>query len=344
MSLSRSHRIFIGAAIVLIIGLLWVTYFYFTLAPVATSLDIPGVPTTSPVAGAAPIVVERGAGLTDIAQRLAQEQVIRSASAFKLYALLSGNAHQLKPGLYTISPASSTTEIIRLLVAGPAKEISVLIPEGMHAADIDATLARYGVLHAGDLLRLRVSDFYDQYPFLRGARSLEGFLFPDTYRFFFDSEPVVVARAMLDNYAKRVAPLIADDGNIDWDSIPILRRGIFNSLEITTIASMIEKEVPDSAERRLVADIMYRRLRIDMPLQIDATVDYAKEHGERYDTYKQYGLPPGPIASPGVDAFEAALNPKSSSYLYYLSDPKTKKTIFSVTFEEHKANKEKYLR
>ena len=327
-----------------IIGLLWLAYFTFTLAPVSQSFDLPGSASSSiSVAGIVPLVIERGEGLEQIARSLTDARVIRSASAFKFYALLSGSAHKLKPGLYTMSQASTTPELVRLLVSGPAKEISVLIPEGSTLADIDKTLARYGILHAGELLKLRVSDFYDKYPFLRGARSLEGFLFPDTYRFYFATDASAVAGVMLGNYAVRVGALIADGTETNWDSIPITRRGIFNSLEITTIASLIEKEVPDSAERKIVADILYRRLKIDMPLQIDATVDYAKEHGDRYDTYKRYGLPPGPIASPGLDAIDAALNPRSTTYLYYLSDPVTKKTIFSKTFDEHKANREKYL-
>jgi UPF0755 protein len=326
-----------------ILGLLWLAYFYFTLAPVAATFDMPGSATSTPVTGGVPIVIEKGEGIREIAQELAGEQLIRSISAFKLYAILSGNAHQLKPGLYTFTQASSTIEIIRSLVAGPAKEISVLIPEGMSLAEIDATMARYGVLHAGAISKSRVTDYYEKYPFLRGARSLEGFLFPDTYRFYFDSKPEAVITAMLDNFSARVAALIADGTTIDWDNIPITRRGIFNSLEVATIASMIEKEVPFSTDRRIVADIMYRRLKISMPLQIDATRDYAKTHGASYNTYERYGLPPGPIANAGIDAFEAALNPKSSTFLYYLSDPKTKNTIFAKTFEEHKANILKYL-
>ncbi len=344
MLLSKSHKIIVGLALFLIIGLLWLAYFYFTLAPVTAAFDLPGTASSTPArVGAVPIVVEKGEGLKEIAQLLINEQLIRSASAFKLYAILSGSAHQLKPGLYTISQSSSTIDIIRSLVSGPAKEISVLIPEGATLAEIDATLTRYGILRKGALLGLRVSDFYDDYPFLRGARGFEGFFFPDTYRFYFGSEPVAIAKVLLGNYATRVSPLIADENKIDWDNIPITRRGIYNSLQITTIASLIEKEVPDSAERKIVADIIYRRLKIGMALQIDATRDYAKEKGLRYDTYANSGLPPGPIASPGLDAIEAALNPKSSSYLFYLSDPKTDKTIFSKTFEEHKANILKYL-
>ena len=345
MALTRSLRIWIAFAIGGILGLLWLAYFSFTLSPVALRLDgaMNAIPDAS-ISTSLPVVVARGAGLQEIADTLIEQRVIRSASAFKLYAILSGSAHQLKPGLYSFSQASSTPELIRSLVAGPAKEISVLIPEGANLADIDAALARYGVTKKGEMLKLRTTDFYDDYPFLRGTRSFEGFFFPDTYRFYFDSAPATVARVMLSNYNARVGPLIADAPALpNWDGIPVPRRGMFSSLELTTIASMIEKEVPDSAERRLVADILYRRLKIGMPLQIDATVDYAKTNGTRYDTYEFYGLPPGPIASPGLDAIEAALNPRPSSYLYYLSDPRTKKTIFSKDFEEHKANKAKYL-
>jgi UPF0755 protein len=343
MSLSHSSKIWITLAIVGIVGILWLAYFSFQLAPVTEFADIAGGTPVPVSTGVAPIVIEQGDGFKQIASLLMDAHVIRSASAFKLYALLSGSAHQLKPGLYTMSPASSTPALVRLLVAGPAKEISVLIPEGATVADIDTTLARYGVLKRGELTKQRVADFYDEYPFLRGARSFEGFLFPDTYRFYFASDPVAVLSTLLKNYAARVGPMIADGATINWDSIPITRRGIFNSLEITTIASLIEKEVPDTQERKIVADIMYRRLKMSMPLQIDATVDYAKVHGDRYDTYQFYGLPPGPISNPGLDAIDAALNPRPSQYLYYLSDPKTGKTIFAKTFEEHKANKLKYL-
>jgi UPF0755 protein len=150
---------------------------------------------------------------------------------------------------------------------------------------------------------------------------------------------------MLTAFATKVGPLVSDEGVADFASIPVLRRGIFSIKDVITIASMIENEVPNSADRKIVADIIYRRLKIGMALQIDATVDYAKERDDdRYNTYLNPGLPRGPISNPGIDAIESALNPKSSPYLYYLSDPKTKKTIFSKTFEEHRANIDKFLK
>lgn len=299
----------------------------------------------APATSSVPMVIERGEGFRDVAKRLATAGLIRSESAFKLYSLISGSAHQFKPGLYSFSSASSSVDLVRSLVAGPAKEITILIREGETLSEIDAHLARYGVIKQGSLKKVAVSDFVGEFPFLTGAVSLEGFLFPDTYRFYFGSDATQVARTMLSAFSAKVGPLVADEGVPDFNSIPVLRRGIFSIKQVVTIASMIENEVPDSAERRIVADIIYRRLKIGMPLQLDATVLYAKDHDDdRYDTYMNPGLPRGPISNPGVDAIEASLSPKSSPYLYYLSDPKTKRTIFAKDFEEHKANVTKYLK
>ena len=323
--------------ILLLIGLLWLAYFYFTLSPSYTKV-------TEGKALEA-VLIQKGEGLTDIAERFEDARYIRSASSFKLYSILTGSGHLLKPGLYNISVASSTPEIVQLLVAGPSKEIEVLITEGEALRDIDARLAGLGIITPGALLNMKIdAKLRADYPFLAGARSLEGYLFPDTYRFFFGSTPIEAAAHFLDNFAAKVAPLISDGETVNYDSIPITRRGIYSINEIVAIASLLEKEVPESIDRKLVADIIYRRLKIGMALQIDASVDYAQEVGDtRYDSYKFPGLPPGAIANPGADAIDAALNPKTNQFLYYLSDPKTDKTIFSKTFEEHKANKAKYL-
>ncbi len=343
MAVSRSFKFFLGLAAFIIVGFLWVAYLFYNLSPVllADGTDGQGMASATTTV---PIIVERGERFKDIADQLATAGLIRSANSFKTYAILSGSAHQFKPGLYSFAAASSSIDMIRALVAGPSKEITVLIREGESLAQIDQSLASYGVIKAGALRKLAPADFTEKYPFLKNAPSLEGFLFPDTYRFYFESDPKLVASTMLDNFASRVGPLVSDEDVPEYDTIPVLRRGIFNMQQIATIASIIEDEVPSSAERKIVADILYRRLKINMPLQIDATVAYAKEVGDdRYDTYKNPGLPRGPIDSAGLDAFDAALNPKTSAYLYYLSDPKTKKTIFAKTFEEHKANVLKYF-
>lgn len=322
--------------ILLLMGLLWLAYFYFTLSPSFTEVS-EGKPAET-------FLIQKGDGLAEIAQKLEIGGYIRSESSFKFYSLMTGSGHQLKPGLYNVSAASSTQEIVRMLVAGPSKEIEVLITEGERLKDIDARLSDMGIIKKGSFVNMQMDTLRTKYPFLLGARSLEGYLFPDTYRFYFDSAPEDAAAHFLDNFSAKVAPLISDGDTVDYDGIPITRRGIYSINQIVSVASLLEKEVPESADRRMVADIIYRRLKIGMALQIDASVDYAKSIGEsRYDTYEFPGLTPGPISNPGLAAIDAALNPKANQYLYYLSDPKTKKTIFSKTFDEHKANKLKYL-
>lgn len=344
--------------IVAVIGVLWLAYFMFMLSPVASGIEIGsnGQTTSSTVVGIEPgslkpFVIKRGDGFSKIAFSLEEYGLVRSAKFLKLYVLLSGKADKLKPGLYEISPAMTSGEIIKLLVAGPSAEVTVLIKEGETIDQIDAKLADFGVIDRGGLKNLSLKEklieskvasstvnisLKDEYEFLLYADSLEGFLFPDTYRLFFDEDPIDVAMTLLDNFERKVSPMIPAERPIDWNTIPVLRRGIFTIEEILTMASMIEKEVPDSDERRIVADVIYKRLKADMPLQIDATVDYAKANGEEFNTYEFYGLPAGPIANPGLDAIEAALNPKVGPYWYYLSDPATGETIFSKTFEEHK--------
>ena len=114
--------------------------------------------------------------------------------------------------------------------------------------------------------------------------------------------------------------------------------------QIIIMASMLEKEVQTLEDKKLVAGILYKRLQISMPLQVDATVDYAASHNNpAYDTYKFYGLPKGPIANPGLDSIMAAIYPQSSDYWYYLSEPKEGKTIFSKTLDGHNAAIAKHL-
>ncbi len=309
---------------IFVIFLLWLPYYVFMISPVTTA-EGPEV-VTEPVE----LIISTGEGMRSISTGLQGQGLIKSAQFFRLYAFFTGQAHQLKPGLYEVSAASSTPEIVKQIVAGPTNEVEVTILEGATVREIDNQLSILGVIQPGELLRFSLASTTEVYPFLEKAKGLEGFLFPDTYRFYYGSQPEIVVKAFLDNFGEKAAQIIIDSRK--------------NMIEVLTIASMIEKEVPDSDDRKLVSGIMYKRLSIDMPLQIDATLPYAEKNGELYDTYERYGLPPGPIGNPGLDAIAAALAPKTSIYLYYLSNPEDGKTIFSKTFEEHVANKEKYLR
>ncbi|MBI2025066.1 MAG: endolytic transglycosylase MltG [Candidatus Harrisonbacteria bacterium] len=253
------------------------------------------------------ININRGMGLDEIGRELSKANLVRSKTIFVIYGVLSGNSKNLKAGGYILNNNMSMPAIVSVLTAGPPEDVKVTIREGETLAEIDAKLAELGILKPGSLLT---------FP----GKSLEGFLLPDTYRFFLNSDPEEVVKKILSNFHDKAAPILLEKG------IEIYKALI--------TASLIEKEVPFLNDRYLVAGIIYKRLAIGMPLQIDAAPS----------TYDHLGLPSKPIANPGLQAIIAAANPKTSPYLYYLSDPVTKNTIFSATFEEHKENKFRYLK
>ncbi len=293
-----------------IIGVLALTSSYFFYGLTAASSD----PTIFPIS------IKSGMGFRDIATDLENRTIIRSSTSFKMYALLAGAAHRLKPGEYLLSSSWNTPELIKKLVEGPVEDISVTIVEGETVKDINKKLQSLGILRNKSL-----------------SEKLEGYLFPDTYRFFPNSSAKEVEEKFSSNFKKKAS-------SIDYKTL--------------IMASLIEKEVPFYGDRFLVSGILWKRLKAGMPLQIDATICYAKmrtfarcyplsredfQINSRYNTYKYQGLPPAPIGNPGLNAIQAALRPQNSEYWYYLSDPKTKRTIFSKTFEEHNENRAKYL-
>lgn len=269
--------------------------------------------------------ISEGEGFREIARHLRQEGIIKSEFGFKIYALLSGRAHRLKPGEYFLSPSRGARQIVKSLAAGPAEDKAVTIIEGETVVDINAKLHNLGILP----------------PAANLAPDREGFLFPDTYRFFPSSSPQEVLGKFAENFSKKAQPFL-----------------LTNGYQILIMASLIEKEIPLPEDRFLVSGILWKRFRANMPLQVDATVCYAKLKSSigcyplsrqdfsldsPYNTYKYSGLPPSPIGNPGLDAILAARHPKDSSFWYYLSDPKTKKTIFAQSLEEHNENRARYL-
>ena len=219
-----------------------------------------------------------------------------------------------------------------------ADEVVVIIPEGKTVKEINSILKQAGVLNIKE-------------DFLSLDKSLEGFLFPDTYKFYKNSNLTIIKEKFLENFHKKAEPL--------------LMRNPKNFKRNLILASIIEKEVPDPEDRKIVAGILLKRLLINMPLQVDSTLCYIKsqeeasidsskkscypifnkdkEYESSYNTYRYQGLPPAPISNPGENAVIAVLDAKESPFLFYLSNPTSGKTIFSKTLEEHNANKAKYL-
>ena len=313
---------------IFILFLSFLIYVFWNLKPV----DIKG-------AGAEKMFkINNGESFLEITNNLYKEKLIRSKISFVFLGFLTGQFLKIHSGLYKLNSNLNSINILFLLSSGKGKEVRVLIPEGETLYEIDAILAENNVLKKGELI-----DYIK-----KNNLKLEGYLMPDTYIFFYDSKPEDVIKKMTDNFNLKIKPLIEEKKA--------------NETSTLILASMLEKEAPDFEDRKIIAGILLKRLKLNMPLQVDATICYIKiiqnngpinclpllpldfKINSEYNTYVNKGLPPGPISNPSKEAVLAVLNPIESEYLYYLSDPITKKTIFSKTLEEHNKNILKYLK
>ncbi|MBW2274678.1 MAG: endolytic transglycosylase MltG [Deltaproteobacteria bacterium] len=265
-------------------------------------------------------VVERGDALGHVARKLESERFIRNASALKLLARWRGDAGRLRAGEYDLSSSWSTRTILDRITAGRVRTYEMVLPEGIRADEIGLRLEAVGVVEAEDFLAaVHDADFARSLGV--EADNLEGYLYPETYRLSRDLSPRDVARILVEQF-DRV-----------WVEIePTALEQTMTRHEIVTLASIVEKETAVPEERPLIAAVFLNRLRRGMRLETDPAVIYGipdfdgnikKKHlrdaSNPYNTYKIAGLPPGPIASPGIDALRAVLEPAESEYLYFVS-------------------------
>lgn len=306
--------------------------------------------------GPAKIVnIESGSSVTSIAEKLEAEGLIRSAFAFKIHARLSGNQSGLKAGTYSIRPDLSADDIIAMLTSGEGGEVTITIPEGFTIEQIDALMAEKGLGKPGDIMHCAFTCDFATYEFLPDANvaaeakgygsKLEGYVFPDTY-FISGAEyvPKFFLERTLNAFRQKVMSGLSDE----------LAASNASLHEIVTMASLIEEETITDDERPVVSGILWKRYNAQIGLGVDATVRYflrkptgaltrSDLDGESdYNTRKYRGLPPGPIASPGLASIKASLSPESSPYFYYLHDNKGQ-IHYAVTNEEHNQNKAIYL-
>ena len=311
-------------------------------------------------------VIEDGQSLGATARLLAEQDLIYSRYIFVGYAIFTGNEKAFKAGKYILPPAVSTAELVKIFSNGDVKneDTEVTIPEGTNVADIDKIFAEAGLIKAGDFFQPKAgpSSAENFPPAGRAVLENEGFFFPDTYRFkpvrlgeFLSADEIV--KKMKDNFELKTRDLFTSRFTGE--------AGADRGFRTIIIASMLEKEVQTEEDMRLVAGIIEKRLGLNMPLELDATVAYGVCYPKFlsgkycdvslanivdnipvdsvYNTYKRRGLPIGPISNPGLSAIRAALNPQPSDYLFYLS-AKDGTTIFSRTGVEHEMNRAKHLR
>jgi UPF0755 protein len=296
------------------------------------------------------VTIPAGASTAKIAEILKEKNLIRSTSVFTLYTRLHGEGNSLQAGSFSLSQNMNVPKTIDVLRGKVSAQSIITIPEGFTVRDIDHLLASKNLIKEGDFVTCAQTCDFSTFAFLPKPsgviqHQLEGFLFPDTYFVAMsDFTAQSFAERLLQTFEKRVL------GDLKAD-LAVSKRSL---AEIVTMASLLEEEARNDDERAMVAGILWKRLDAKTGLDVDATIRYALnkkrealtrtdlETDSPYNTRKYRGLPPGPIANPGLASIKAALAPKESPYWYYLHD-RQGLIHYAVTNDEHNENKVRYL-
>ncbi len=308
--------------------------------------------------------IDRGEGVLEISTRLKEEGFLESPLFFTLYLFLSGNHRNLQAGSYSLSPSMSAFEVADKIISGRVLLERITVIEGWNNLQLAHFLDEREIIPLEEFFSIvgisspqaSLLGAEEGFPskeipfsFLKNKpeeASLEGYLFPDTYYIGPQETSSDIIKRMVGNLKMRM-------GEEMLEEIEKQEKSVF---EIITMASLIEKEVQTLEDKKMVSDILWRRMEAGIPLQVDATINYITGKStirisieetripSPYNTYHVRGLPQGPISNPGIKSIKAALFPLENDYWYYLSRPDTGETIFSQSHREHVEAKNKYLR
>jgi len=292
--------------------------------------------------GARAVEIPPQMGLWAMALRLDEARVIRSPLGFILLTVMRGSARSLKAGEYEFPQGANTVAVLALLEGGRVLQHTVLFREGATLAELARLLDAEHLAAPWELLRVARDR-----AFLRAldidADSVEGYLFPDTYQFVKGMTPEDMLGRMAARMRDQLTPEIRDRARARDLSVH----------QMLTLASIIEREAVERKEMSLISAVFWNRLKRDIPLQADPTVQYALGKNGRaltredllvespFNTYRRAGLPPGPIASPGRAAIEAAVNPARVDYLYFVSVD-DRRHHFSSSLADHNSAVARY--
>lgn len=295
-------------------------------------------------------VIESGQGVNQISTKMEERGIITNNVYFDLYIWKKNKEDKIVTGTYVLRPNMTIPEIVDIITSGKAepKDLKITIIEGWNNKNIGEYFAREDIVSQENFTTevKNVAKYQEKYSFLGDldplGGTLEGFLFPDTYLIYPDATAEMIVIKMLNNFDKKLTDTMKQD----------ITRNNRAIKEIITLASIIEKEVPNKEDQKVVAGIFWERLKNNYPLQSCATINYILGTNKKkfsfddtrvdspYNTYTHKGLPPGPISNPGLNAIMAAIYPQTSDYYYFLSNPQTGETVYSRTIEEHNRNKE----
>jgi UPF0755 protein len=303
---------------------------------------------------AALISIKEGDGAKAIAERLENAGVIQSARLFRVLVTFMDIEDELVAGDYEFDKGMTTLSVIDRIHNGITAPVMVTIPEGLRLEEVGALLEEKGVVSASDFLAATKKSY--DFPFLAGLPAgvgLEGYLFPATYGFSRTVTGEEVVRQMLTAFNDKVVP-----------EVPAPAESTDLTLhQVLTLASIVEREAVKPEERPLIASVYLNRLKLGIPLQADPTVQYALGNDSSsvsrygywkktlssadlavespYNTYKNVGLPPGPIAGPGLDSIRAVVRPARTNYLFFVAKDDGSH-VFAETLEEHLRNVQQY--
>ncbi len=304
-----------------------------------------------PGAQAITFTVTSGDSFSEVDKRLKEQGIIANGLWFRVAAEFSGLTDNLQAGVYSLTPDQSYGDILSHLTTSEVTDISITFPEGLTIAQMGELVhTKFGISTDDWAKATGQYSKFETHPFVVRAKKpddvdLEGYLFPDTYRFFADATADDIVKKMIDTMEARVGEISAPTG----DSKDMTFH------EVLTLASIVQREVRKPSEMKNVADVFLKRLSIGMALQADSTVNYVtggkdpsislneRDIMSPYNTYKNPGLPPGPISNPGLDALTAVIHPATNSYLYFLTDD-LGNVYYAQTFDQHIQNKARYLK
>ena len=282
--------------------------------------------------------VIEGMDAQEIARRLEKAGIIDSGFKFRMLAKWEGYEDKLRVGSYNLSNEMTYEEILEKLVSGQPETVKFTIPEGFGVKDIANRLDENGLIDKEDFLKK--AEKFIPYDYVEKHDNAfyycEGFLFPDTYEVESDVESEDILKMMAENFDHRLSKKMRDRAKEENLSI----------YELITLASLVEKEVRFAEDRAVVAQVFLKRLKLDMPLQTDASLQYLMDAPKEdvsiedtkidspYNTYQHKGLTPGPIANPGLASINAVLYPAGTDYLYFVAD-RSGHNHYSDNYEEH---------
>ncbi|MBD3878905.1 MAG: endolytic transglycosylase MltG [Quinella sp. 1Q5] len=284
------------------------------------------------------VKIREGLSTAEIAERLAEKDIIDSSLRFRLFARLYGYDDKFRPGAYTFTANMSDEEVFEKLLTGEKTVIRFTVPEGFGVKEIAERLYNLDLVDKEEFLKA-AADFAP-YDYMRKRQNVffaaEGFLFPDTYNVESDIEIDEILKLMAGTFDDRLTPTMR---------VTAEKMGL-SVYDLITLASLVEREVRFPEDRPIVAQVLLKRLKLNMPLQTDATLQYLMDAPKEevsiedtqidspYNTYQHTGLPPGPIANPGMASITAVLHPADTDYLYFVAD-RMGHNHYAYTYEEH---------